>query len=398
MISRYGAIGMSTVSAEFFIENSTKIHNQIFHDIQKKFKVDDSIHSFQELVTLRRNELLQVYPDLNNGNLAAIFESSQSIHYIQLHAIKSINSYWHQLEKIAIELFGSLLACWGYYERFLILDKYQALPFSLFDNLSKDEFEYESEIVENIENDSRYFYTLYSNNPLLLSDANMLMVLSVLVLDQKWYEILFSLNSSKRDRHFILYYKDELNRSVVVASALIQSWEKREQWLSFDSFFQGDSWISCLNHKSRESLYKLGIFNEIILDSSSQLWAKYSLKQNIKSPSNVCEILRFTVSGPKFLRLFLLYFAQKELINKLIELQFLVSFIITDQPLFINFFKSINHPCYIVDSYKSINNSKRYTFKGFLIHKNTGDRLVRCSFKEFKKAALKYSRKNIIFN
>lgn len=394
MISRYGAIGMSTVSAEFFIENSTKIHNQLFHDIQKKFKVDDSIHSFQELVTLRRNELLQVYPDLNNGNLAAIFESSQSIHYIQLHAIKSINSYWHQLEKIAIELFGSLLACWGYYERFCILEKYQAMPISIFNDIPYDESQYQSEIVEDIQLDSRKFYTLYSNVPLSLSDANALININNLIIEQKWYEILFSILLSQKSRHFILYHKDKFNRLVLTSASLIQSWETKDSWLSFEAFFQGEDWKPCMTKNARFQLYQLGIFRDSILDENTSLWIKEALDSYVKSPSEVCEILRFSVCGSPYFRLFLLYFAHKELMKRLVESNFYVSYMITDQPFFINFYQSANDTCYIIDSYRSINGSSYNTFKGFLIHKRAFDKFTKSTYKKFRLTTLRTAQKN----
>ncbi|CAG9000931.1 MAG: Acyl-homoserine-lactone synthase VanM [Candidatus Celerinatantimonas neptuna] len=383
---------MPAVSIECYVENSAISHEQLFSDIREQFKEDDIIHSFNELVTLRKNELIQIYPGLRNGNLATIFEAPQSINHIKKQAIKSINLYWHHLEKTAIELFGDILACWAHYERFCILHKYKAIPISLFSNVPYDESKYRSEMIDRIENDERKFYTLYCNASLTLTDANTLININSLIIDQKWYEMLFSISLSQESRHFILYYTDNYNRLVLVSASLIQGWDKRKKWLSFEPFFQGKHWKSCITEDSRSKLYHLGIFNDLVLNDNITLWFEDSLKDYIKDPSNVCEIVRFSVCGSKYLRLFLLYFAQKELMKRLVESHFYVSYMITDQPFFMSFYQSTDDICYIIDSYRSIQNSKYYIFKGFLDHKTVGDKLTRSNFKEFRLAAIKSLR------
>ncbi|TCK51981.1 acyl-homoserine-lactone synthase [Celerinatantimonas diazotrophica] len=383
---------MSAISVECPIENSNTNHNQFFQDVQKKFEVDNIIHSFQELVTLRKNELLQIYPDLSNGNLAAIFESSRSIAHIQSHAIISINSYWHQLEKTAIELFGNLLACWGYYERFLILDKYQALPVSLFNNLPRDEFEYKSEIVEHIENDPRYFYTLHCNTPLLLSDAIKLINIELFIIEYKWYEILSLLQLSQRGNHFLLYNK---KRTILVSTSLIQNWNDRKNWLSFDPFFQGKQWISCHPLDAGKYLYETGIFNKNII-SEQNCENETSFSNYLDDYDAICEVLRLTVSGPKSFRYFLLYLCQKHLMKQLVDYGKLLSFTIIEQPVMLNLYKKLSSTCYLSRCYNYINGSNNATYKGFWFTQKLRDELSNIDWKKYKSLIIQKSRINFV--
>ncbi|QMV14030.1 acyl-homoserine-lactone synthase [Vibrio spartinae] len=365
------------------IWNQQHIDN-FFIEIELQLQKTSEFSGFAELVNRRKQDITQAYPELAHGNLAALFEHPRAIE----HTLKSpipamIPKFWHDVEIIAIEKFGNLLACWAAYERFLILQRNQPLSFASCPPPPADEYSYQSEIVDRIEIDHRLFLTLHSHIALTLSDAISLINLDIFIIEQKWYEMLFCLHLSQRGSHFILYHTKNTPYPLLVSTALIQHWQERENWLTFDPFFQGDGWYSCLSNETKMHLYKTGLFYNSIMQHV-ELEFESSFSECIKNTDAVCEVLRLTVSGSKNLRFFLLYLCQKLLMKQLVKYGKKLSFTIIEQPIMLNLYKALDRVCYLNRSYCDINQENVLTYKGFWLNEELGNALSEYNYSEYK--------------
>ncbi|WNJ95500.1 acyl-homoserine-lactone synthase [Vibrio ruber] len=376
----------STTSEHY--QTNNKICNQQYLDnffIEIEFQLQNTseFSGFAELVNKRKKEITHTYPELAYGNLAALFEHPQVTQHILNFPISTIPQFWHEVETIAIEKFGNILTCWAAYERFLILQRSQTLSLTACAAPPIDESSYQSEIVDRIETDQRLFLTLHSNIALTLSDAISLINLDVFVIEQKWYEMLFCLHLSQRGSHFILYHTKNSPYPLLVSTALIQHWHERETWLTFDPFFQGSGWCSCLSIETKKHLYSTGLFHDRIMQYV-ELECESSFLECIKDTDAVCEVLRLTVSGSKNLRFFLLYLCQKLLMKQLIKYGKKLSFTIIEQPIMLNLYKVLDRVCYLNRSYCDINQENILTYKGFWLNEELGEALSNYNYSEYK--------------
>jgi acyl homoserine lactone synthase len=352
--------------------------------IESRLKHDPVFSNFADLVAARKAKILAAYPDLACGNLASLFEHPQAIEFIRHQPIVEIPELWHGIEIAAIELFGSLPACWAAYERFLILQRNQGTPLSVSQSLPTDEQCYQSEIVHRIEADSRQFLTLHCSAPLTLSDAIALINLDVFIIEQKWYEMLFSLQLSQRGSHFLLYFVSLDTYPVLVSSALIQHWHERQHWLSFDPFFQGMKWFPCQIPDIGKHLYQTGVLHDTVNLQPITCYDEASFSEYIKNPDAICELLRLTVSGSKNFRFFLLYFCQKQLANTLVKYGKKLSFTIIEEPIMLRFYQNLDRICYLNQSFCDINQDNIVTFKGFWLNEAMATELNNFNYSRYK--------------
>ncbi|KUI99761.1 acyl-homoserine-lactone synthase [Vibrio sp. MEBiC08052] len=357
--------------------------NNFFIEIELQLQNTSDFSGFNELVNRRKQDITRIYPELDHGNLAALFEHPQAIQHILNFPISIIPQFWHDVEIIAIKKFGNILACWAAYERFLILQRSQTVSFTSCSSPPIDEYSYQSEIVDRIETDHRLFLTLHSHIALTLADAISLINLDVFVIEQKWYEMLFCLHLSRRGSHFILYHTKNSPYPLLVSTALIQHWHERETWLTFDPFFQGNGWRSCLSIETKKHLYSTGLFHDSIMQHV-ELEYEASFSECIKNTDAVCEVLRLTVSGSKNLRFFLLYLCQKILMKQLVKYGKKLSFTIIEQPIMLNLYKVLDRICYLNRSYCDINQENVLTYKGFWLNEELGDALSKYNYSEYK--------------
>ncbi|MFM2482084.1 acyl-homoserine-lactone synthase [Celerinatantimonas sp. YJH-8] len=370
--------------------NKSEKINKLFEKLTVEFKKSHDITNFSSLIQIRKNELYRVYPELTSGNLAYLFEHPKVINYIKNNSIRQISNIWHTIEKEALSLFNSLLECWAYYDRFMIENKYKNTPIEMNIATCKDEHNFRSEIIPSIETDSRFFYTLHSQHAMSLTDAIALINIEVFIIEQKWYEMLFCLSLSQHGTHFILYINNGLSHPIIVSTALIQNWEDRKNWLSFDEFFQGKRWHSCIPKDACNTLYKTGIFNQTIFRNPNYEYESTFSELLIK-PESICEVLRLTVSGPKLLRYFLLYLCQKHLMQQLVNNGKKIAFTIIEQSLMLNLYSQLGCQCYINHSFCDINNSHQITYKGFWVTEELSKKLNNCDYNIYKRLV---SRKN----
>lgn len=165
------------------------------------------------------------------------------------------------IEQLAQRIFGCLLICWTEFEIFRTIQnsnqtsgnkqQKQTYPSSQVIN---DHYHYE--IVSDTALDTRLFYTEFCSQPLLLSDAIVLINIATFIKEHKWYEMLKILNISSKGEHFILYqFNDESDYPKIISSALIEPYHDKKNWLFFDNFFQSNRWNKADNSESIEQFF-----------------------------------------------------------------------------------------------------------------------------------------------
>ena len=253
--------------------------------------------------------------------------------------------------------------------------------------------DYHYELVKDISQDQRYFYTEFTDKPLLLSDAIVLINIATFIKQHKWYEMLNLLDISSKGEHFILYQMNEQNRKpIIISSALIEHYQDKDNWLFFDSFFLTDQWnkydiTPSLPHFSPQlnSLLTLHKKKNAMICSSVLENAIYS---SIVDKQRVCGVIRFTINGPKRKLNHFLYLAQKGLANALYNSGRDMIFSIIEQPSMILFYQSLNQleplkPSFIFTSSQDINSTGLVTYKGICLTKNTSYFFNQYDFKSY---------------
>ncbi|MFM2486250.1 acyl-homoserine-lactone synthase [Celerinatantimonas yamalensis] len=354
---------------------------QLFESLEEKFNNNTTITGFKQLVEIRKQDLTKCFPNLVNGNLAHLFEHPQVIEHIQQNSLYELTEDWHWLEKKAIKHFGNILACWAHYEKFSLLkDSQNSFPLLQRNNLPIDEYQYQSEIVDRIELDSRVFYTLHCPQALSLVNAIKLINIDLFIIEKKWYEMLFLIELSQQGSHFLLYHTNKIGQRIIVSSALIQHWHERSNWLSFDPFFCDNRWQTCFSTKLTPYLYNTGVFYKKILEVKNDL----TFFHLIKDKESICEVLRLTTSGSTNFRFFILFLCQKNIMQELYTYGKKLACTIIEQPLMLNLYKSFEDVCYINKSSLNINNNKSATYKGFWLITTLHNNLQECDYKEYK--------------
>jgi acyl homoserine lactone synthase len=249
------------------------------------------------------------------------------------------------------------------------------------------------EIVPDIALDTRLFHTNFSEQPLLLSDAIVLINIATFIKEHQWYEMLTLLDISSKGEHYILYQFDEGNAyPSIISSALINSPHVSNEWLFFNDFFQNKKWQSIHQphtvsnlQQATKGLIKL---DDAHLSNKSSNDIENHLFSSIVDSKKVCEAIRLTVSGNKSKANFHLYLAQKGLANALKQSGREVVFTIIEKPAMVLFYQSMNLEApmsspYLFTSAQDINKNGVITYKGIWLLNNATDAFNQYNFKEY---------------
>lgn len=302
------------------------------------------------------------------------------------------------IEQLAQRIFGCLLICWTEFEIFRTIQnsnqtsgnkqQKQTYPSSQVIN---DHYHYE--IVSDTALDTRLFHTEFCSQPLLLSDAIVLINIATFIKEHKWYEMLKILNISSKGEHFILYqFNDESDYPKIISSALIEPYHDKKNWLFFDNFFQSNRWNKADNSESIEQFFpnlssqtnqQYDYFNDL---SCSEL--ENAMFSSIVDKTSMCGVIRFTVNGPKIKLNYHMYLAQKGLANALFLSGRDMIFSIIEQPAMILFYQEMNsiekdHMPFVFTGSQDINNSGLITYKGICLTKNASYVFNRYNFKDY---------------
>lgn len=337
-----------------------------------------------------------------SGNLHQIFTSDIANQICGHSLLEGLPKIYLDIEKLAISLFGNILYCWAEYESYKIISRVQQYQNNHIAALNKVHTcapnEFISEIVMHIEKDERLFMTHHYNKPMLLSDAIVLTNIETFIKEQHWYEMLFYLELSQKAQHFIMLQGDENGLATITSTALIQGWELRDNWLTFNPFFQDSRWQVDVTEKKLNALRQTGIFsNKLDFIPSSVLDFEYQLTKTLVDEKVICEVLRLTVSGPSAKRQFFLYQSQKMLMNILNEQGKHLVFTIIEQPSMILFYQALNRDShtefpYINTAYQDVNESGLVTYKGFWLTKRLSGFFNQNNFKNYKKKIISMRR------
>lgn len=380
------------------------------HKKQKKERILSLIHDyitnsgnlglFQNIVKCRQNHILKTSHCDYSGDLRRIFSPNNTNIDNCLLSIGEFSEEERLIEMLAKIFFTNILVCWAEYERFKIFIRYPlerrpALDVSCIRTSREGESEQCSELVDEISKDPRLFLTQHHETPMYLDDAVALINLEVFVLEQHWYEMLFSLELSTKGRHFILYhYTGESAFPSLTATALIQGWNSLQTWLSFDPFFHNDQWHLCLPEHAVSTLQKTEVLTEQFqIDVKSVESFESSLKNQVSSPESICEILRLTVSGKKESRHFNLYLAQKKLVQLLVDHDIRLALTIIDSPVMLDFYQSLDTHSYMHSCFRDINGTGKITYKGFWITHALNKQFIKHNFRSYNVNIIKRRNK-----
>ncbi|PSU98195.1 acyl-homoserine-lactone synthase [Photobacterium kishitanii] len=334
------------------------------------------------------------------GNLHQTFTSDIANQICGHSLLDGLPEIYLDIEKLAISLFGNILSCWAEYESYKILGRVQHYQNNHMAALNRVHTcapnEFISEIVMHIEKDERLFMTHHYNKPMLLSDAIVLTNIETFIKEQHWYEMLYYLNLSQKGQHFIMLQGDEDGLATITSTALIQGWELRDNWLTFNPFFQNSHWQVDVNEKKLNALRQTGIFSDALsftYHPFSILEFETQLADTLIDDKAICEVLRLTVSGPSAKRQFFLYQSQKMLMKILHEQGKPIVFTIIEQPSMILFYQALNRDShtelpYINTAYQDVNASGLVTYKGFWLTKHLSELFKQNSFKDYKKKVI----------
>ena len=360
-------------------------------------KKTENPNLLKQIVDSRKTTISRKLIESNQGNLAHIFSTDIAFNIIGKIPCSTLPQHYFVIEQLAQKLFGCLLTCWTEFEIFRTIQN------SALSNKHTNQFQttassvihedYHYELVRDISQDQRYFYTEFTDQPLLLSDAIVLINIATFIKQHKWYEMLNLLDVSSKGEHFILYQMDEqIKKPMIISSALIEHYQDKENWLFFDSFFLTEQWnkydiTPSLQHfspqlKSRLTLSK----NKNTMMCSSVL--ENAIYSSIVDKKRVCGVIRFTINGPKRKLNHFLYLAQKGLANALYNSGRDMIFSIIEQPAMILFYQAMNsieteHMPFIFTSSQDINSSGLITYKGICLTKNASYVFNQYDFKEY---------------
>lgn len=354
---------------------------------------------FSEIVFLRKQQIIEKLL-IEPGNLHQIFTSDEAKQVFIDSELNGKPQEFHYIEKLAEVYFGNILVLWAEYERFRIVSKYYfpegATSSSMAVSASgQDESTYVSEVVDDISSDLRLFMTHHSDVALCLRDAIALINLEVFVTGQHWYEMLFSLDLSKYGKHFILYHHSNVcPYPYLISTALIQGWDRRHRWLSFDAFFQHSKWQLCLPEHAHRVLNQADVFSDnLVLDTKSVADFESSLSRQLLRTEAVCEVLRLTVSGTQKQRMYHLYLGQKMLMRELVKQGFSLAFTIIELPVMLHFYQSLCSAAYMHSSYQDINKNGLVTFKGFWLPDLLSHQFNQHTFRDYNTKIIKQRRR-----
>lgn len=350
----------------------------------------------QEIIENRKTLISNQLGESSIGNLADLFSTQAAKDIIGKQPSPTLPKHYFLIEQVALRLFGCLLSCWTELEIFRTIKK---STLSITHNAHHTynspviNEHYHYEIVADTALDTRLFHTEFCEQPLLLSDAIVLINIATFIKEHKWYEMLKILNISSKGEHFILYQFDEENDyPKIISSALIEPYHQKNNWLFFDNFFQSNKWSKVESSEaiaqyfpdfSSQKKQPCDYFNTL---SCSEL--ENAMFSSIVDKTRMCGVIRFTVNGPKMKLNYHMYLAQKGLANALFLSGRDMIFSIIEQPAMILFYQEMNcvekeHMPFFFTGSQDINNSGLVTYKGICLTKNARYVFNQYNFKEY---------------
>ncbi|MGF1743124.1 acyl-homoserine-lactone synthase [Vibrio profundum] len=321
---------------------------------------------FTTVLNARRKQIIQSAPHYESCNLATIF-SHENYRELAKQPISHAPEIYSVIESLSLKYSPHWLEFWCEFSIYSLKEKYKTPTHCSPMKLTVDnDHAYQSEIVGHIENDKRLFSTLHHTSAMTLSDAISLINLDVFVRQKQWYEMLICMELSQSGEHFILSTcTEDSEYPILVSSALIQSWEKRHNWLSYQSFFQNSQWKLNLSNDGLDILNNSELFSPPLnMKYKSVLHFEQDFQKKLNNTSHLCEVLRLTVSGSIRQRVYFLYLAQKRLMAELVQMGYKFSLTIIEQPLMLRFYSRLQTKGYFNTSYQYINGASQATHKG----------------------------------
>ncbi|MGR6839997.1 acyl-homoserine-lactone synthase [Aliivibrio wodanis] len=359
----------------------------------------------QQLIEARKQTILSKLSNTDTGNLSYLFSTKEAIELIGKHPCSILPKHYFMIEQLAHKLFGCLLRCWTEFEIFRTI-QHSSNNYHIYSkqehinsesNIINEDYHYE--IVNDISKDKRLFYTDFCEQPLLLSDAIVLINITTFIKEHKWYEMLSILDISSKGEHFILYQlKTNNSYPTIISSALIEPYQDKANWLFFNDFFQTKHWKSEGITDSLLSFFpnlKTKYSNASSLGhsnlSSSDL--ENAIFSSIVDKRSVCGVIRFTINGPRPKLNQYMYLAQKGLANALYNSGREMIFSIIEQPAMVLFYQAINNDncCtpFLFTSQQDINNSGLITYKGICLTKHTSNVFNQYDLKSYNAKIIK---------
>ncbi|MFB9215164.1 acyl-homoserine-lactone synthase [Vibrio sinaloensis] len=362
----------------------------LFEQIRSLFG-EQANQFFLRCMNDRLSQVCLIDPSLAFENIATQF-SSKLFQDIYLTTPPQWDSSDKALEQEILLHFSHWAEAWAHYQIWSIVQKYKSSKQAdetlsqYIAQLPLDEVHYQDKMIHNVEQCSEWYYTIYAPTPMTLGHALALINLSTLVVDQEWYEILEHIDLSTFGMHFILSYQNEqLAYPIILSSAKVNTHNTAQDWLYFSTFFQNRHWAPEQCDKPIEQLQHAGLLQQgQILSPNDIAEFDRSLWNRQSRPQQSCEIIRLTVSGSTTQKLFFLYLSQKRLMQRLVEHDFLLAFVVIEQPLMIHYYNSLANGAYYTFGSCIIANSNHPTYKGVWVVKQLNSALSESSFRQYK--------------
>lgn len=386
--------------------NPTEQDKHLFLDLVNTYMLTSNhFNLFEKIISYRFDEITAMLPiTTRKGNLYTTFTciAAQSINGVT--PLPTLPSLFFLIEKTAILFFDDILSCWAEFRVYQLTEKAER-DFLAHDTGHSYTYEYSEEsdgygyeVVDNIKDDHRLFSTCYSNIPMRLSLANVLINLETFVKQQHWYEMLYYLDVSANGEHFIMYQKQQGGYSpLLLSSALIQRWGQHNNWLTFEHFFQTENWTLTLSNEKIQTLEKSGVFSNALIskiNTTSIERFDYSLLKTIKQKNAVCEIIRMAISGPRIKLNYILYLTLKYLTVKLADIGLEVAYTIVEQPSILNFYCSVNDDSkktlpYVSLCEQKVEGTDLTTYQGLVFTGPMSQTFKLCSFRDYNKRIIR---------
>ncbi|SHI27925.1 Acyl-homoserine-lactone synthase LuxM [Vibrio aerogenes CECT 7868] len=337
--------------------------NDLFFTL-KEHGIDQSRHLLKIILNVRLNQLRNNFPEMEHLNIASKINSEEYKNILGTPPGFLLDECYY-IEQLVLYLYDDFAEFWCDFEIFCIKSRYRTDEVVARQSFfaSYDESIYKSRLVMDIEKIESKYLTVYHHIPVSLPDAIVLCNLCTFIKKRKWYEMLYLLDESTNGCHFLLTIDSPISGvDLIVSTAKIQYWDQC-QWLYFSPFFQSDNWVVMPKETTINDMVSSGLLNGC-LDYSNASSFENDLIYSIPDKSKMCEIIRLTVSRINIDESFVLYLAQKRLVNILYEHHLLFGFIIVEQPLIVNYYKTLNHDEYLCTSKSNLLDTGNDTYKG----------------------------------
>ena len=188
--------------------------------------IDEHIHLhnntgfFSTLVNARMETINDLMP-YQTDNLYQCITSDYAHSINGTVPLGSLAPYYIEIEKQAITLFGNILCCWAEYEYYRVIQRVIRQPLTKNNALQRvDNKENITEVIAQVENDTRLFITPYSELPMTLGNAIALKTIACIIQKKNCYELLYFMALPIHGEYAIHYhYKNtDLFPTLIAAS------------------------------------------------------------------------------------------------------------------------------------------------------------------------------------